>query len=147
MFEGDSGSGNVFKFDAAGTKSTAVSGLNQPNGVAVDRLGNLFVSDNGANDIFKYTPGGVQSTFATGLDGPSGLAFDSSGNLFDADNTGGNVYEFTPGGVRTTFATGISPLGLAFAPVTAPGTPEPGSLALATGVILSGIWVRRRRRN
>lgn len=80
----------------------------QPEGIAFDQAGNLFVmaidltDPNLASTIYKFTPGGVQSTFGS-IEGQSfGLAFDSSGNLFAAGNS--NIYKFTPDGTRTVFA-------------------------------------------
>ena len=77
-----------------------------PQGLAVDRNGNLFVGESGPPDgeagtgyIVEYTntPSGVstnETLFASGLSNVTGLAFDASGNLFESDGTSGNVYEF-----------------------------------------------------
>jgi trimeric autotransporter adhesin len=72
--------------------------LNNPNGLAVDTAGNLYIADTGNARIRKVNPAGVISTFAgdgrTGfsgdggpalsaeLGGVSGLAFDTAGNLY-----------------------------------------------------------------
>src|SRR5215813_879173 len=79
LYEADFSSKTVFKFTPAGTKSTFVSGLNGPYGLAFDGSGNLLVADQASNTIFKFTPAGGKSTFVSGLSGPVGLAFDSSG--------------------------------------------------------------------
>ena len=76
LYEADYGSGTIFKFTPAGTKSTFASGLNYPNGLAFDGSGNLFEADFGSGTIFIFTPGGTRSTFASGLNGPIGLAFE-----------------------------------------------------------------------
>src|SRR5208282_2438940 len=96
--------------------STFASGLFEPEGLAFNSAGDLFVSVGAASgSILEFTPGGVQSTFVSGLVNPSVLAFDGAGNLFEADWGSGNIYEFTPGGVQSTFASGLSgPGALAF---------------------------------
>src|SRR5260221_14551684 len=53
LYVSDVGSGNIFKFTPAGSKSTFASGLSAPHGLAFDRNGNLFVGDSGY--IFKFT--------------------------------------------------------------------------------------------
>jgi sugar lactone lactonase YvrE len=61
--------------------------LEAPEGVAVDRKGNIFVGMAFTGEIKKVTPGGMVSTFAD-LDPSSGfltgLAFDRAGNLYAA---------------------------------------------------------------
>ncbi len=74
--------------------------FNGPTGVAVDALGNVFVTDTYNDRIRKIAPDGSVSTVAGGvaaglLDGPAGaalfdtptgLALDVQGNLFIADH-------------------------------------------------------------
>jgi glucose/arabinose dehydrogenase len=67
-------------------------------GLAVDRLGNLYVSNQGVNGILKYASvNGTLSTtptvFASGLHAPLGLAFDQSGNLYESESCG-NINKF-----------------------------------------------------
>jgi sugar lactone lactonase YvrE len=79
--------------------------LNTPAGIAVDAVGNLFISD--SNRIRKVDPNGIISTVAgngksryagdgvlataTGLGWPAGLAVDGAGNLLIADYDGQRV--------------------------------------------------------
>src|SRR5579871_3300336 len=96
----------------------AAATLNNPQGIAVDPSGNVYIADSGNNVIRMVTPGGVISTFAgvaaPGYAGdfglanaaqftlPSGLAFDAPGNLYVAD-TGNNVIrKIDPTGIITT---------------------------------------------
>ena len=76
--------------------------LSQPRDVAVDRLGNLYISDFDAHYVYQVTPDGVLSVIAgTGQPGslrvskpaveaplanPAGLAVDPSGALYIADS-------------------------------------------------------------
>ena len=96
-------------------RTTFASGLFEPEGLAFDSAGNLFVADGGGVD--KFTPTGLRTTFASGFKIAFALAFDSQGNLFVAD--GGDpsdyhpvaaaVFKFTPAGLRSTFAGPIGP--------------------------------------
>jgi hypothetical protein len=95
-------------------RTTFASGLFEPQGLAFDRAGNLFVSVFGG--VLKFTPNGVVSAFAFGLTHPFALAFDSRGSLFVADGgdpwdsppVPGGVYKFTPTGLRSTIFSDMS---------------------------------------
>jgi sugar lactone lactonase YvrE len=86
----------------SGDGGPAVSAqLNEPEGLAVDDSGNLYIADTDNNRVRKVIPNGNISTIAgtgvsgysgdggTGtlaqLDAPAGLALDSGGNLYIAD--------------------------------------------------------------
>jgi len=110
---------SIDEFTPDGVQSTFASGLNNPLGLAFDRVGNLFVADTGTytgtGAVYKFTPAGVRTTFASGLNFPRALAFDSQGNLFVTAADDVTIYKFTPSGARTTFATVQSgAYGLAF---------------------------------
>lgn len=73
--------------------------FDEPAGVAVDAVGNVFVGDRGNHVIRKIAPDGTVSTFAGGVfNGPSGLAFDSSGHLYVADQWAAAVFVVAPNG-------------------------------------------------
>ncbi len=88
-----------------------------PNGLAIDQLGNVLASD-GAR-IRQIAPGDVVTTIAGSLslggyvdgtgpaarfNGAAGAALDTSGNLYVADFNDNVIRKVTPGGVVTTFA-------------------------------------------
>ena len=62
-----------------------------PQGLAVDSAGNIYVADTGNNAVRKITPTGIVTTLpAAGTDGarlnnPGGVAVDGAGNIFVAD--------------------------------------------------------------
>ncbi len=98
--------------------------LSQPEGVAVDSLGNIYVADADDNRVRKISPGGVIQTIAgTGVAGfagdggpanvallnqPYGLALDAAGNLYIADLGNARVREVTADGMIQTVAGGGS---------------------------------------
>ena len=83
LFVSNSFDNTITKFTPDGVGSVfANTGLQQPEGLAFDSLGNLFVANWSGNTIVKFTPDGMESVFAnTGLNNPQALAFDSQGNL------------------------------------------------------------------
>jgi uncharacterized protein (TIGR03437 family) len=135
LFIADETNNRIRKVTAAGTISTVAGNgtagfsgdggpatsaeLFQPEGLAVDSAGNLFIAD-GTNRIRKLTPTGTIGTVAgngtAGFSGdggpataaelnqPSGVAVDSAGNLFIADLMNGRVRKVTPAGTISTVA-------------------------------------------
>ena len=107
------GSGAAGSADGTGAAAT----FNDPQGVAVDRNGNVFVADTGNHRIRRITPGGVVTTlagsslgFAEGTGAAAqfnklaGLAVGADGNLYVADTDNHRIRRVTPAGVVSTFA-------------------------------------------
>jgi serine/threonine-protein kinase len=88
----------------------------EPEGVAVDSGGNVFIADHRSHRIRKITPGGVVSTLAGSgagafADGgtpsfnyPKDVAVEASGAVLVADGINNRVRRVTPGGVVSTLA-------------------------------------------
>ena len=95
--------------------------LSQPDSVAVDAAGDLFIADAGNNVVREVTPAGVIATVAgdgsagyggdggpataASMDNPAGVAVDAAGDLFIADENNACVREVTPDGTIHTIAT------------------------------------------
>ncbi|HEY2713833.1 MAG TPA: putative Ig domain-containing protein [Chthoniobacterales bacterium] len=91
--------------------------FHQPSGLALDKMGNLYVGDTFNHAIRRITSGGSVSTFAgvgrsKGSDDgigaealffrPSGVSIDSLGNLYVADSNNYLVRKITPSASVTT---------------------------------------------
>ncbi len=114
-----------------------------PEGVAVDNAGNVYVADTSNHTIRKITPTGVVSTLA-GLAGsggsadgigssarfqyPYGVEVDNADNVFVADTYNHIIRKITPTGVVTTLA------GLAGSQGSADGTGSAGRFNLPDGI-------------
>jgi sugar lactone lactonase YvrE len=85
-----------------GSQSTLASGsFTNPNGVAVDASGNLFVADSTKTAINEILAAGGYTTVkkvGAGFSQPSGVALDGSGNIFVADTGNGDVKEILAAG-------------------------------------------------
>jgi tetratricopeptide (TPR) repeat protein/sugar lactone lactonase YvrE len=134
VYVADSGNHTIRKITAAGVVST-IAGLagnagstdgigslarfNNPDGIAVDGSGNIYVAESANHTIRKITPDGLVSTLAgvagssgnangTGgaarFNGPEGLALDSVGNLYVSDSNNHTIRRITTAGVVSTVA-------------------------------------------
>jgi sugar lactone lactonase YvrE len=110
--------------ECAFTSTCAASPTNlfDPNALAFDSGGNLWVADGDNNRVLEYTTpfstheaaslvigqanftGNVADTTSRALSSPEGLAFDSSGNLWVADYSNSRVLQFGDS-VTTTSTT------------------------------------------
>jgi trimeric autotransporter adhesin len=110
--------------DSGDGGSALAAALGQPEGIAVDRSGNVYVAEAANHRVRKIAPGGTIQTIAgTGVAGfagdggpavsaqlnqPYGLALDSQDNLYIADLGNSRVREVSSGGTIQTVAGGGS---------------------------------------
>lgn len=107
------GNGSVGSTDGLGS----VARFNNPNDIAIDSTGNLYVADSGNHAIRKITPQGLVSTLAGGTQGfadgsgssaqfnyPTGIVVDSTGTLYVADHNNNRIRQVTSAGQVTTYA-------------------------------------------
>ena len=113
------GSGNPAFINGNGTGAW----FQNPNHIALDSSGNMYVADTGNCSIRKITSAGVVTTLAGDgtpgyVDGtgggaefqyPSGVAVDSSGNVYVADTNNQRIRKITSAGVVTTLAGNGTP--------------------------------------
>ena len=102
--------------------------LSQPEGIAVDRTGNVYFSDAATNRVRKIAlDGSIQTVAGTGVAGfagdggpaaaallnqPYGLAFDQAGNLYIADLGNARIRQVSAdGGIQTVAGGGALPAG------------------------------------
>jgi len=119
------GSGPHILFSPA-TSSALGSGFNQPQGVAVDGGGNVFVGDTGNNAVKEIVAAGgyaTVSTLGSGFNLPQGVAVDGAGNLYVAD-TGNDAIKQ----IIAPFYTTINTLGSGFNSPTAVSVDEAGNV-------------------
>ena len=116
------GNGNLgFSGDGGPAASAQIS---SPDGLAIDKMGNLFIVDAGNHRIRKVTPAGVISTvagngssgfsgdggpatqaeFSWGFNGHLGIAVDRSGNLYIPELSNQRVRKVDSAGIVTTVA-------------------------------------------
>ena len=107
----------------SGDRGTATNAeLNSPNGVAIDKGGNVFIADTGNCCIRKITTDGMIWTIAGNgtnggdfenngpngnyvmLNNPKGVAVDSSNNVFIADTGNNRIIKVSANGTISRFA-------------------------------------------
>jgi sugar lactone lactonase YvrE len=106
------GSGAVGNTDGKGTSASFFN----PQAIAVDKDGNVYVADTHNNLIRKITPDGIVTTIAgqqrdsaIKLDNPSGIAVDNKGNIYVSDWANDLIRKITPDGKITTLAGNRAP--------------------------------------
>ena len=134
VYVGDGGNNRIRKVTAAGVVSTLagngnsgfvdgpadVAQFNNPEGVAVDASGNLFVADFANYRVRKISGGGVTTVAGNGIAGfkegdalaaqffdPEGIAVDESENLFVAEYGNSRIRKIAAGVVTTHAGNGI----------------------------------------
>jgi sugar lactone lactonase YvrE len=120
--------GSYGYIDAVGTDAR----FDNPRGLAVDRVGNVYVADSGNNAIRKITPTGAVSTMvgSTHFKNPWAVAVDDAGNIYVADSGNHIIRTITPTGFVRTLA------GLAGVPGSADGLGNSARFFQPQGVAL-----------
>jgi uncharacterized protein (TIGR03437 family) len=110
VYVSDAAAGRVYKAIAPGPPTPSVaapvlSGLQAPQGLALDGEGNLYVAETGASRLRKLSPAGALSEVAAGAwSAPRGIAVDEAGAVFVADSGLQQVLRSDAGGTVQAIA-------------------------------------------
>lgn len=159
VYVSDYGNDNIRKITASGEVSTLAGSagnagsadgmgraatFNNPEALAVDASGNLFVADN--HTVRKIAPSGLVSTVAglagtpSNVDGvgadarfyhPNGVAVGADGNLYVSDMDNYSIRKITPDGTVSTYIGVAGSRGIKLGPL-------PGSLERPFGLAVGG---------
>ena len=90
--------------------ATLSSGIDNPNSVATDAAGNVFVANQGNNTVEEFSAAGaLVRTLSNGISGPDSVATDAAGDVFVANYLNSTVEEFSSAGALVqTLSSGIS---------------------------------------
>ena len=95
---------SLYKITANYSVKPFVTSLTNPTGLAVDKMGNLFVSCRHDGTIHRISPEGRPEQWIEGMGIATGLAFDRAGNLYVGDRSG-TVFKISPTREIFVFAT------------------------------------------
>lgn len=95
--------------------------LNDPNGIFVDALNNVYIADQANHRVQKWAPGALAATTVAGgngqgsadnqLDNPKGVFVDIDGNIFVADFGNNRIQKWAPGASAGITVAGGNGLG------------------------------------
>src|SRR5256714_5380782 len=109
---------SLYKITANYSVKPFITSLTNPSGLALDSMGNLFVSCRNDGTIHRITPDGRAEQWIEGMGIATGIAFDVNGNLYVGDRSG-TVFKISPSREIFVFATlepSIAAYHLAFHP-------------------------------
>ena len=103
----------VIKFAPNGSYTQLGPSISEMHGIAIDSLGNVYVTQRQANTVMKITPAGATTQFTTSA--PLGIAIDSLDNVFVTNLGVSTVTKILPDGTTTQnwASTGTAPYAIA----------------------------------
>ena len=109
LYISDSAAGTILHFTSAGTTVVA-SNLKNPQGLALDANGDLYVAETDARHVKRIGPAGDVALIGEGVwNIPRGVAVDAGGTIFVADSGRQQVVQIDATGLVTPIAgTGAS---------------------------------------
>jgi trimeric autotransporter adhesin len=111
-------SGDVYKYNAAGTNTLIINTPSIATAIAIDGLGNIYISEFSNHVVLKYNAAGTLLNTIAGINAPYGIAIDALNNAYVADSGTGNIIEIAAGtAVISTFLSGFTtPYGVTIDP-------------------------------
>lgn len=79
---------SLFRIDDESTLHPIAAEIMNPTGLALDAIGNLYISSRHDGAVYRLSTEGDLSTYAEGMGVATGAAFDGEGNLFVGDRSG-----------------------------------------------------------
>ena len=100
----NSSAGSPQQSDARRQTVLPFTDLDQPNGVAVDSAGALYVADSANDRVVRLAAGATRQTVLpfTGVDFPTDVAVDGAGVVYVADSGNSRVVALAPGAASET---------------------------------------------
>lgn len=103
------GTGRVWQISRDGTKTEFLTGLNEPQGLATDGKGNLYVVEQGTSRLLKYDIATkTQTVLATGLSVPTSVAVDSKGEVYVAEEGANRIKKISDLSTYASFSSAAS---------------------------------------
>jgi len=109
---------SLFRIDDESTLHPIAAEIMNPTGLALDAIGNLYISSRHDGAVYRLSTEGDLSTYAEGMGVATGLAFDALGNLYVGDRSG-TIFKLAPDRQIFVFATiepSVAAYHLAFSP-------------------------------
>jgi serine/threonine-protein kinase len=115
LFETNYDTSSIYEYSLTGVRSTFVSAATDaafvdPEGIAINGAGDVFVGNNDGSEIDAFGPGGglLYAPITAGVSQVGSLAVDALGDLFEADAGSFRINEFLAGGGTKTVATDLN---------------------------------------
>ncbi len=103
------GTGRIWQIDRDGTKTEFVSGLSDPQGLATDGKGNLFVVEQGASRLLRFDIASkAQTVVASGLSVPTSVSIDSKGEVYVNEEGANRIQKISDASTFASFSSAPS---------------------------------------
>lgn len=120
MYVADYNASDVYVYSTGGTPAllrTLTTNINNPDRLAVDSKGTLYVINNSDGRVVEYPAGATtpSTNFYSGFPNPVGIAVASDGTIYVSSGTNAGINVFKPGSTTVNATVGLditSPFGV-----------------------------------